>query len=145
LVELIQYPIKGAGIRALASFKAGAVLGEYLGEVVPNGRKCTDDIYALSQVGFQAMSSTGIPNPKPLATTTSAYLGNWTRFINHHCEANCVFVPVMVDDRVTTVVEATQDISIFDEITVNYGPQYWRQRFCYCGSKNCYCPAPKAR
>ncbi|EPS34671.1 hypothetical protein PDE_09635 [Penicillium oxalicum 114-2] len=143
LVELIEYPVRGTGVRALANIKAGAVLGEYVGEVIPPRRQCDDDIYALFQTGVFGMLQMKETDPTPIGTTSSAHIGNWTRYINHHCEPNCQFVSVVVGDRVTTIVEALQDIAIFEEITLHYGPNYWRSRFCQCGSSKCCQPPPK--
>lgn len=144
LVELVEYPIKGTGVRALSNFKAGTILGEYVGEVMPNTRNCTDDIYSLAQSSYLSIWTLGRPGPTPLALTTSAHLGNWTRFINHHCEATCYFESIMIGDRVTTIVKVDREISIFDEITIDYGPHYWRSRYCHCGSQKCYQPPPQS-
>lgn len=135
LVELIEYPITGTGVRALSNFKAGTILGEYVGEVLPITRNCTDEIYSLAQSGLLSIT--------PLAHTTSAHLGNWTRFINHHCDSNCHFESIMIGGKVTTIVRAYRDISIFEEITLHYGAQYWTTRYCYCGSQQCCRPPPK--
>jgi hypothetical protein len=143
LVELVDYPIKGTGVRALSNFKAGTILGEYVGEVIPITRRCTDEIYSMEQSGFLHIWGPGIPGSEPLAHTTSAHLGNWTRFINHHCESNCYFQSIMIGDRVTTIVKVFRDISIFDEITVHYGTRYWVSRYCHCGSQQCCRPPPK--
>jgi hypothetical protein len=144
LIELVEYPIKGTGVRALSNFKEGTILGEYLGEVIPITRTCNDDIYSMAQSGFLSIWSQGMLGPNPLAHTTSAHLGNWTRFINHHCESNCYFESIMIGDRVTTIVKVCRDISIFDEITVHYGPEYWISRYCHCGSQKCCRPPPKS-
>ncbi|GLI80772.1 hypothetical protein PoHVEF18_009129 [Penicillium ochrochloron] len=144
LIELVEYPTKGTGVRALSHFKAGTIMGEYVGEVLPISWACTDDIYSLAQSGLLSISGTGIPTPGPLAHTTSAHLGNWTRYINHHCDPNCYLESIMIGDRVTTIVKACRDISIFDEITVHYGPGYWISRYCLCGSPKCCQPPPKS-
>ena len=143
LIELREYPSKGTGIRALSSFKAGTILGVYLGEAYREHGKVQDDVYALEQLGFQGMS--GFANRDIVAIVTSARLGNWTRFINHHCESNCIFRAVMVGGRATTIVEAIRDISMFEEITINYGPGYWRRRHCLCGSDRCFNPPKTLR
>lgn len=136
LIELREYSLKGTGVRALTNFKAGDILGEYLGEVFPAHEQPKDTVYSLSQMGFHGLSR--VAKQETVAIITSAHLGNWTRFINHHCEANCTFRGVMVGGRVTTIVEVTRDISIFEEITVDYGEEYWLNRRCLCGSKKCY-------
>ncbi|KAJ5381630.1 uncharacterized protein N7496_004058 [Penicillium cataractarum] len=121
LVELKEYPVKGTGVRALTNLKKGDVLGEYVGEFLPKGHKCTDEVYALWQVGFRGMWCLEDPGTQPVGTITSAFLGNWTRYINHHCEANCEFVPIMIGGRATTIVQVIRDIPMFDELTLHYG------------------------
>ncbi|KAF7717805.1 SET domain-containing protein [Penicillium ucsense] len=142
LIELVEYPIKGTGVRALANFLAGTIMGEYVGEAIPLRRKCNDNIYALSQTGVYGMEQMDQVDIKHIGITSSAHLGNWTRYINHHCEPNCTFVSVLVGDRITTVVQAVRDIAIFEEITLHYGEQYWNSRHCLCGSSKCCNPPP---
>jgi hypothetical protein len=142
LVELREYPIKGTGVRALTNLKIGDILAEYVGEFVPKGRKCTDDVYGLWQVGFLGMWCLKVPDPEPVGTITSAFLGNWTRYLNHHCDSNCEFVPIVIGGRATTILRVARDIPMFDELTVNYGESYWISRHCHCGSTKCCSPPP---
>ncbi|KAJ5176689.1 uncharacterized protein N7482_002566 [Penicillium canariense] len=148
LVELVEYPFKGTGVRALANFKKGANLGEYLGEVIPHGGDCTDSVYPLWQIGFhrRADEDHAATNVRKkgvarkvldIGTITSACLGSWTRYINHHCESNCAFVPMVVGDKVTTAVVVLRDIAIFEEITVDYGEEYWCDRELCSRAINC--------
>ena len=65
--------------------------------------------------------------------------GNWTRFINHNCGYNTTFQHYNYGMRRHTVIEATRDIAFGEEITIDYGPEYFpRMNFaCKCGSFNC--------
>ncbi|KAJ5689475.1 hypothetical protein N7462_003867 [Penicillium macrosclerotiorum] len=53
LVELVEYPGKGIGVRALANFRKGDILGEYLGEIYPHPVECPDIVYNLEQSSIQ--------------------------------------------------------------------------------------------
>ncbi|KAJ5735628.1 uncharacterized protein N7483_000753 [Penicillium malachiteum] len=82
LVELIDSPNMGTGIRSLGSFKPGDYLAEYAGMLNPVETKSTEAIYALSLAA---------PNDVTGAMDTKAHVlphqyGNWTRYINHSCE-----------------------------------------------------------
>lgn len=144
LVELMKYPGKGTGVRALANFKRGDFLGEFVGEVVPLSRSkeaCDEDnVYPLTQVVYTANNRL-----KDMAHIGPAWLGNWTRFINHSCNASTGFWPQCIGGELTTVIKATRDIQIFEELTVDYGDAYWSgSRECLCGSSNC-CKPPKGK
>lgn len=129
LTELVEYGDKGVGVRALASFQENDVLGEYVGMILP-GMDCKDHTYAMS-----------IRQPKgkrALAIADSAHLGNWTRFMNHSCDAPATFQPFIAGPETTTVATAHRRISMFEEVTVHYGDEYWGQPSrCPCGSDNC--------
>ncbi len=72
-----------------------------------------------------------------LAAISAKRYGNWTRFINHSCEAGTRFSVVRVGDRWRSVVRATRDVEVFEEVTVDYGEGYWRGKRCECGSEGC--------
>ena len=55
--------------------------------------------------------------------------GNWTRFINHHCDYNTEFQRRNYGMKGHTVIQARQDINFGDEITISYGDEY------FCGMK----------
>ncbi|RJE24992.1 SET domain protein [Aspergillus sclerotialis] len=131
LVELFQYPIKGVGVRALANFKNGDILDEYVGELLPGGGD-GDDIYALE---FRVSEETYYDPVK----ISPKQFGNWTRFMNHSCKPSTEFHKMVVGNSVMIVVRAIRDISFGDEITVDYGEYYWQDKdySCQCGEDNC--------
>lgn len=147
-VEIIQYPVKGLGIRALSNFKKGQWLGEFIGCVVPIEYVAETSRYDLEQVVWDK-SFKGVPSDDPqikgmdkmrmIAYVAPASQGNWTRFMNRSCNPNVKFTPTVVGKYATTVIEAVRDIPIFDEVTIDYGPNYWtvEGRTCRCGAANC--------
>lgn len=134
LIQLTEYQNKGIGIRALTNIKAGDALGEFLGEIIPMSDQSYEaNVYDITLVkecpGSEQRESLGIISP--------AWTGNWVRFINHSCESSTDFFSTNAGQHVTIIVRALRDISIFEEITVNYGEEYWASRECLCGSANC--------
>lgn len=131
LVEIIQYPRKGFGVRALANFKKDDILDVYLGELRPsdfNG----DPVYCLLQE-----PKTGHKTREVIIS--SKQYGNWTRFINHSCDPSTAFRRRTIGDRIYVTVEVIRDITIFEEITIDYGYWYFtnNNRFCLCETEVC--------
>lgn len=131
LVELRDYGRKGVGVRALQRIPRGSILGEYVGELFP-ACYTGDPIYALD------LALPGGRNDEVVATISAKAFGNWTRFINHACDASTEFRIVTQGGRYRSVVVAARDIEAFEEITVDYGDGYWRDRACECGAEECY-------
>ncbi|KAJ9196071.1 hypothetical protein DTO164E3_6261 [Paecilomyces variotii] len=131
LVEIVQYGEKGIGVRALANFKRDDILGLYLGELRPRDYK-HDPIYSLLQ-------QPKVNCPGREVIISSKQYGNWTRFINHSCDPSTMFRRRTIGDRICTTVEAIRDISIFEEITVDYGEGYFAANNTLCLCKTAAC------
>ncbi|KAJ5785897.1 uncharacterized protein N7503_011109 [Penicillium pulvis] len=117
LVELVEFSGRGTGVRALANFKKHDILGEYVGVLVPLGSELSDEIYALTTCAFD-------PATGKLENVCEIFprkLGNWTRFLNHSCSPAANFIWGLVGDQVVTTIRAERNISIFEEITTDYG------------------------
>lgn len=130
LVELVNFGRpKGNGIRVLQKIKTGDILGEYVGEIIHND-EVDDEVY-----GF----SLELVDGAPIAHIGSQFRGNWTRFINHSCDAATEFNKMIIGQRWRVMVVAVKDVDAFDELTVNYGMNYWLHgsMICRCGSSNC--------
>lgn len=126
LVELVDYPKKGIGVRALANFKEGQILGEFIGEI-QHWTYGGDPKYCyLITDKFH----------NPVAKISPKRYGNWTRFINHSCDASTNFDVMSIGKRLVVVIQAKRDIMMFEEITVHYGDDYWNQA-CPCSSSEC--------
>lgn len=130
LVELWDYGRKGVGVRALQRIPACAILGEYVGEVYP-AQYGGDPVYALD------FSIPGRGHEEVIATISAKRVGNWTRFMNHSCDAATKFAAVVQGGRYRSVVQAVRDIEVFEEVTVDYGEGYWRGKVCECGVEGC--------
>lgn len=130
LIELVEYENKGTGVRALTNFTKGDILDQFVGEIRPP-QYPHDEVY-------------GLEHPEAAYTSPIAALispkrrGNWTRFINHSCNASTVFELRTVGTRTMMTIETDRDISFGEEITVDYGSGYWKgEEKCQCGEKEC--------
>ncbi|KAJ7668566.1 hypothetical protein DFH06DRAFT_1378337 [Mycena polygramma] len=56
------------------------------------------------------------------------------RFVNHSCDANTVFEQFESRTR-AVMIRTLRDIACGEEVTVNYGPDYWEEgQQCLCGT-----------
>ncbi|KAL4763805.1 SET domain protein [Aspergillus foveolatus] len=129
LVELVERPLTGTGVRALTSFRAGDILGQFIGEIQPTDYD-DDEVYALTHVSKVDME-------EPLAIISPKKYGNWTRYIAHSCDASCEFRARTVGKHTVMTVEAKRNIVAGEDITVNYGTEYWENKQCMCGEVDC--------
>lgn len=64
--------------------------------------------------------------------TVSCAIGNWTRFINHSCDPSGYFDTVEHRGKSLTVYCLERDIQMFEELTVDYGSEYFIDRGLKC-------------
>lgn len=129
LVEITNYGPKGNGIRVLQPIKRGDILEEYVGEI-KHIWDTDHNVYSYS------LDSEGNSS---FAYIDAQFLGNWTRFINHSCEATAKFELKVIGQRLRIMIIATEDVDMFDELTIDYGSFYWfhHKTLCKCGSAHC--------
>lgn len=129
LIELVDRPLTGTGVRALTSFKKGDILGQFVGEL-HHPDYDGDHVYSL-------MHASKTDPEYFLAIISPRKYGNWTRYIAHSCRASTKFNYRTVGRRTVMTVEARRDIAPFEDLTINYGSDYWAHRECMCGEANC--------
>ncbi|KAL9637234.1 MAG: hypothetical protein Q9164_002320 [Protoblastenia rupestris] len=134
LVELKDYGTKGVGIRTLQRIAKDDVLGEYVGLLLPANDK-SDHVYSFDFTRADAASG-----EEAIATICAKNYGNWTRFINHSCKASAYFSAKIIGQKHRVMIVAERDIEAFEELTVDYGMDYWRSRQCFCGEEGCCNP-----
>lgn len=129
LVEIKNYGDKGNGIRMLQPIKRGDILDEYVGEI-KHIRDMDHNVYSYS-LDSEGNSSS--------AYVDAQFLGNWTRFINHSCEATAKFELKVIGQRLRVMVVATKNVDMYDELTIDYGSFFWfhHKTLCKCGSPYC--------
>lgn len=124
LVELAESGNNvGVGIRVLQPIPKNRLLAEYVGEIVPSDGS-VDDTYLCRSRN---------------SSVDAQELGNWTRFINHSCDAHAELSNVIIGNRHRCMVKSVKDVGMFEELTLDYGDHYWAVRavLCRCGSPNC--------
>lgn len=156
--ELRETSGKGIGVFTKRSFKQGQILGWYVGDLT---MKC-GATYTLG-MGIGSVPPTE-ENLQMYDTRydrpgwTSGRLfdfwlhnggvqeevnidadkrGNWTRFINHSCDAYSDFSDRCVGAVRISVVQAVRDVPANVELTVHYGTMYFKHKTCLCGAEHC--------
>lgn len=136
LVELTPCGIRGLGIRALQAIPLDTLLGEYVGEVYP-ATMPDEELAMLDYTYGLSMTPPGSVSPS-LAVINAEKYGNWTRFINHSCRPSTEFFTGSISGRLGMFVRAIKHINIFEELTIDYGAQYFtRSKECACGEDCC--------
>ncbi|KAL8941375.1 MAG: hypothetical protein Q9216_002279 [Gyalolechia sp. 2 TL-2023] len=136
LVELIQCSVqKGIGVRSLQRIKKGDVLDEYVGEF-KYASTIKDATYALE---LERPLGDRVRTNNPVLIDAQVY-GNWTRYINASCEPSLKFMPAIIGNKYRMMVVATRDINVFEELTIDYGDDFWLEsdtRMCECNERHC--------
>ncbi|PVI03447.1 SET domain-containing protein [Periconia macrospinosa] len=148
---------RGIGVWTKRAFQKGTVLGWYAGTVVPfdhdlfMGSEYLMDFavgdttgYYLNQVFSSSSSSSSDDDEEEQYLEDTVWVdgarrGNWTRFVNHSCDAYCIFKHMRVGTTRIMAVVARKDVPQGVELTVDYGPGYWsvREGGCRCGVEKC--------
>ena len=102
---------------------AGDYIGEYLGELVPIG----------SEAGRYTFKT-----PSGVFEVDAERKGNWTRFINAHCDANVVVWGTMCGKRQMLLLQAIKDIDENEELYIPYGREYFESLgiLCHCSAQD---------
>lgn len=129
-VDFRHFPNKGRGVIASRVWDEGDILGDYVGQVVPY-RAIANDDYSLVVLQNTEGST-------PVALITAREKGNWTRYLNHSCEANLKIVGKRVGSNRLYCVTALRPIFEGEELTLDYGHRFAATgRYCFCGTSSC--------
>lgn len=120
LDALIQWidPQMGYGVFALNDLPPATFVGEYTGEV----RKCR-----WSDKSNYYCYDYSIGEKTPFLIDAEQQ-GNLTRFINHSRNSNLEPVSVYSGNRMHLILLTKSLVKKGDELTYNYGPDYWKKR-----------------
>ena len=154
-VELVKADPFGIGVQALQRFRAGNLLAKAVGEIYPPedspeydeyvdaGRYTTEQISVKKWRGYRQQIGRGLrlDDTNAVCQIDAAVFGNWTRYLNHSCNANTRLQQFSVGRRVLMCVRVEDDkkIGFGDVLTVNYGRQYFvgKKIACRCGEDSC--------
>ncbi len=134
-VQIRQTSNRGIGAFALAPLPTGAVIGEYVGELItafPAPSSLSEHEYL-----FNLETDKG-----RIGYIDSLRVGSWTRFLNHSCRANVAFEERRVGQELRYFVEVVRDVELGEEILADYGSDYWESKrymggCCGCGEVGC--------
>ena len=135
-VSVFKTKYCGWGLRAEEFCDVGDFIGPYIGKLI-DPRYVDDDFRDKADYCMNIIGS-------PLVIDAQAQ-GNALRFANHHCDPNMDQVQVVIEGHIPLVCfYANQRIYPGEELTFNYGDQYWKtvkdsnpNISCRCGSKHC--------
>jgi uncharacterized protein len=121
-------PGKGKGLYAKRAFEFGEYLLDYTGKKIPTAEADALTTKYLFELDHQW-------------TIDGEDESNTARYINHSCDPN---VEAEVDgDRIR--IHAARDIQEGEELTIDYGDEYFdefiRPHGCLCGTEVCRKPA----
>jgi hypothetical protein len=168
LIELVTTPL-GTGVRSLQNISDRTYLGVYLGELYPQSKATAPDLHPFRYGGEAGRAylypnplnirHRGKRHPKKIPGEDDhrydpgklfpnefvsfmidpAVYGNWTRYINHSCDANTMFTTINVGQRMLTVVQAQREITFEEPITIYYSDDYFDNKpyRCLCGESAC--------
>lgn len=123
--ELVQYPDKGIGMRALIAIPTDTIIDVYLGVVKTEERSFRG--MGMYLTGFRHSGSNSSE-----FMIDAAMLGNETRYLNDSCRPNCVFRDLTVGARCYYAIQTTREIRPGEELCLDYGNDYWRNRLAPC-------------
>lgn len=136
---------KGHGLFARFDFEKNRVLGEYTGELVPidNSRSDEETRYmadiTIGQANLTQKGTLAALCRQAKCWIDASRKGSIFRFLNHSCDWNAGLQLARVGmGRRVLMVATTKAIAAGEEITIDYGKDYWKAgETCQCGSKLC--------
>jgi hypothetical protein len=113
-------PLKEYGLFALSDIKKRTFIGEYTGLIRKYNKKIDDkNAYCFEyNIGYK----------KTPYTIDALEKGNLLRFINHSDSPNLSPIAVLHEGIIHIVFRANKDIKKNEELTYDYGPNYWSRR-----------------
>uniref|UniRef100_A0A7S1TFG5 Histone-lysine N-methyltransferase n=1 Tax=Compsopogon caeruleus TaxID=31354 RepID=A0A7S1TFG5_9RHOD len=135
-VEVFRTSCRGFGLRCKDNVQAGALVIEYVGEVIDD-----KEVNHRLNLGVNRNSS----NWYIIRLTDDLYVdaerkANLARFINHSCEPNCEVQKWLVSGIPRLGIFALRTIKSGEELTFNYHFKSFQaksQMECRCGSRKC--------
>jgi hypothetical protein len=112
----------GAYVKPGRTIKCDKYIGEYIGELLPHD----DDVGGLYVFEMEGV-----------AYIDAELGGNMTRFFNHSCRPNVATWSVMIGGRRAIVFQAKWDITEGQQVTIDYGSDYFFDNniMCRCDAK----------
>lgn len=124
---------RGWGLCVLEDVPKGALIQEYIGEVISSSEfmdRADRYLTGTPVYFFQLDSHTVID---------SGAMGSMARFINHSCDPNCNTEIWKVGGERRVAIVSSRAIRMGTEVTINYQFESFglQQHACFCGAVNC--------
>jgi hypothetical protein len=142
-IRLSRIPVvKGYGLIARNDIEAGTIIGEYTGELTPKDDSIPDPDTEYNcdiDIGLRSLNE----ETQAKAWLDATHKGSIFRFMNHSCDSNTKMKQGRcgIHNRIMYIY-TTKNIQKGDQITVNYGEEWWLKsdHSCLCGTAKCYKP-----
>ena len=124
------YEGKGRGLQAVAreaghiAYPKGVRLGWLTGELAPPNTHRNGRCYAMFRHD--------LPFEPEVAQINCGKISNIFGLMNHDCEPTASLVGKRVSGKYRVEVNARKDIRDGEEITIDYGPEFWEKGRCPC-------------
>ncbi|POS75039.1 set-domain histone methyltransferase-5 [Diaporthe helianthi] len=110
----------GFGVFAREDIPRGTMIGEYIGRLLPHDPDYSAQSAYVYTIGRRAECD-------------AEQYCNITHFINHNCICNTDPISAMYGKREVVALKTNRDIAAGEEITIDYGTEYFNKNFpCHC-------------
>ncbi|KAL1597753.1 vacuolar membrane-associated protein iml1 [Paraconiothyrium brasiliense] len=130
-IRISPTPSKGYGVFARSDIKAGEILGEYTGELVPIDKTRSNQAtqyFANINIGKARMTQKGtLACRQPQCSIDATHKGSVFRFLNHACDPNAVLLVGRIGmHRRVIMIQNIKPIAKGEEITIDYGSNHFQ-------------------
>ncbi|KAK0407369.1 hypothetical protein QR680_019159 [Steinernema hermaphroditum] len=147
-VEIIMTEKTGFSCFVREGISAGTFVCEFVGHIYTDEESIRDN-----RVLSYTYSVNRMDDEDELVIIDPFYHGNVSRFFNHSCDENLRPFRFFKYDRIARIPHlgfyASRNIAANEELTINYGIEWWTEAieskkldFCYCGAEHCLLPDP---
>lgn len=131
-ITIRNSPNMGYGVYAVNALSKGSIVVEYLGETIPlnvymGRRELAESQGKKLRYVMKVNESTFID---------SEFMGNYSRYINHCCQANMDIVKRTINNELHIFYVTNRDIKMMEELTVMYDSVAKLSFACQCP----FCP-----
>ncbi|KAK9213535.1 hypothetical protein WN943_002923 [Citrus x changshan-huyou] len=124
----------GWGVEAAEPINKGEFVIEYIGEVIDDAL-CEQRLWDMKYRGVQNFYMCEIRKD---FTIDATFKGNFSRFLNHSCDPNCMLEKWQVEGETRVGVFAARSIKAGEPLTYDYRfVQFGPEVKCYCGASSC--------
>lgn len=120
ITEIRTVPGMGKGVFTTCNIPSGVWIGEYLGELIP------PQLTSLMQSNMYLFEF------DEKVSCDASMLGNWTRFMNHHCRPNVKAKDCVYARRKVIGFKTARRIKKGEQLFISYGEEYFKGNGLLC-------------